>query len=149
MLPFKWTSEKTQRTLPDERNTVWAEGKWELDLIFTHRAMWYISVSHVTLSDRYCHSLKWLCCRDFVFVRWLTGACRQRLAALICYHLHVKHTRGSLMLTWNTGSAMWHSCKVQSAKVTPHTNTHGYTQCTHVHIPRECLSFKVLFHVFI
>lgn len=72
--------------------------------------------------------MKWLCCRDFVFVQQLAGECRQRLVSLICYHLHVEHTHGSLMLTWNTGSAMCHSCKVQSAKVTLHTDTHGHTR---------------------
>lgn len=82
-------------------------------------------------SDRSCHSIKSLCCRDFVFVRWLTGESRQRFASLICYHLHVEHTHGSLMLTWNTGSAMCHTSKVQSAKVIPHIITHA---------PRDALS---------
>lgn len=127
------------------------EGK-KLDLTFTRRAERYISGSHVTLSDRYCHSMKWLCCRDFVCVQLLTGECRQWLASLICYHLHVEHTHGSLMLTWNTGSAMCHSFKVQSAKVTLRANTHRCTQShthTHILIPREPLSSSVLFHVFI
>lgn len=152
MPPFKWTSENAQRTMSRERNTVWEEGKRELDLIFTHRVMWYISVSHVTQSDRYCHSMKWLCCRDFVFVQQLTGDCRQGLASLICYHLHVEHTHSSLMLTWNTGSAMCHSCKVQSAKVAIHTNTRRCAQShtnTHTHAkgasviqcPVPCLHF--------
>ena len=93
-------------------------------------------------SDRSCHSIKSLCCRDFVFVQWLTGESRQRFASLICYHLHVEHTHGSLMLTWNTGSAMCRTSKVQSAKVIPshyHTRTKG---CS-------ALSCSVLFHVFI
>lgn len=141
-----------QRTMPRERNTAPEEGKGELDLIFTHRAMWYISVSHVTQSDRYCHSMKWLCCRDFVFVQRLTGERRQRLASLICYHLHVEHTHGSLMLTWNTGSAMCHSSKVQSAIVTlrantrgctrPHTNTHAHAKgASVIRCPVPCLHF--------
>lgn len=96
--------------------------------------------------------MKWLCCRDFVFVQGLTGECRQRPASLICYHLHVEHTHGFLMLTWNTGSTMCHSSKVQSVKVSLRTNTHRCTQShtdTHTHTkgapvnqcPVPCLHF--------
>lgn len=96
--------------------------------------------------------MKWQCCRDFVFVQRLTGECREGLASLIHYHLHVEHTHGCLMLTWNTGSVMCHSCKVQSAKVTLHTNTQRPTRShantlTHIkgasviQCPVPCLHF--------
>lgn len=91
--------------------------------------------------------MKWLCCRDFVFVRRLTGERRPHWSAIICM---LNTPMSSLMLTGNTGSAMCHSCKVRRAKVTPHTNTHTHVHShTLTHIPRELLSSCVLFHVFI
>lgn len=135
MPSFKWASENIE-SIEDVEYCVRA---W---------AMWYISVSRVMLCSRYCHSMKCLCYRGFVFVQWLTGAC-QTLATLICHHLHVEHTGGSLLLLWNAGSVTWHSGNLQTAKVNPCANTHGYKRCTQIRIPRENLSFSVLLHVFI
>lgn len=49
-------------------NKHWNAGRKYCGLvIFTHWTMWSVSLSPVTSSDRYCHSVKWLHCRDLVF----------------------------------------------------------------------------------
>lgn len=57
-----------------------------------------INLGVMSLSDRQCHSMKRLCGRDFGFVQRLTGEHKQQLTSPICYHLHVEHIHGALML---------------------------------------------------
>lgn len=115
--------------------------------------MWYISVSHVTQSDRHCRSMKWLRCWDLVFLfGGLTGECRRgtgpHWSAIICM-------LNTPLAPWSWRESLARRCATAAMSRVPklpcaqtHTGVHGHTP-THIHMPGEALSYGVLFHVFI
>lgn len=150
MPPFKWTSENAQsKCSTAQRGRAERAGL----NIYTHSHVIYLSEScHTIWQTLSLYEMAALLGFSFFVRRAHRRVQAWDRPSLICYHLHVEHTLGSLKLTWIAGSAMCHSCNVQSAKVTLRTNTHGRTRShtdTHTHArggsvircPVPCLHF--------